>query len=126
MMENAVYNIVVKMDLLNVVAVLLSNLRRTMDKVNSYKKELLEQIKLDSKRWYNLANDKTILCQCGHPLGDHAIGAGECYRSTRKTEKKKNHLGKEINVKCVYNCTCMKFKLRLETLNTQSKPDGMN
>jgi len=59
---------------------------------------------------------KTILCECGHPLSSHSIGAGECYTSTHKTEKRKNHLGKEVKVKCAYICYCKKFKLKKEDL----------
>lgn len=56
-------------------------------------------------------NERTILCKCGHPLSHHAMGPGECYASTRRTEKKKNHLGKEVKVKCCYTCYCKKFEL---------------
>ncbi len=52
----------------------------------------------------------TILCECGHPLNHHAIGCGECYNFTRRTEKKKNNKGDLVKVKCIYGCTCKKFK----------------
>ena len=57
------------------------------------------------------ANESNILCECGHPLSHHAIGAGQCYKFIRKIEKRKNHLDKEVKVKCVYGCTCKKFVL---------------
>jgi len=31
--------------------------QKDMDKILAYKKELLENIKLDSERWYNLAKE---------------------------------------------------------------------
>jgi len=59
----------------------------------------------------NKANENTILCDCGHPLGSHAIGAGRCYAGTRRTERRKNHLGKYVRVKCSYVCYCPKFDI---------------
>lgn len=60
----------------------------------------------------NKTNERTILCKCGHPLSYHASGAERCYRFIRRTERRKNYLGKEIKVKCVYECTCRKFELK--------------
>lgn len=54
--------------------------------------------------------ESTILCECGHPLSHHQMGGGECYSYTRRTEKKKNHKGELVRVKCIYNCTCKCFK----------------
>ena len=62
--------------------------------------------------------EKTILCECGHSLSSHATGAGECYQNTRRTEKRKNHLGKYVKVKCSYVCYCRKFKLKKEVRNS--------
>lgn len=56
------------------------------------------------------ANSSNILCRCGHPLNYHAIGAGQCYKNISKTEKRIDHTGKEVKVKCFYNCSCNKFE----------------
>lgn len=56
------------------------------------------------------ANANNILCNCGHPLSYHATGAGQCYKNLRRTEKRKDHTGKEVKVKCYYNCSCNKFQ----------------
>lgn len=60
-------------------------------------------------------SEHTILCECGHPLISHAIGALQCYASTRRTERRKNQLGKYVKVKCCYTCYCKKFKLNSST-----------
>lgn len=57
-----------------------------------------------------MRKESLILCECGHSLSSHAIGAEQCYASMRRTERKKNHLEKYIRVKCFYNCYCKKFK----------------
>jgi len=59
-----------------------------------------------------IANSSNILCTCGHPLNHHAIGAGQCYKHIHKTEKRKDHTGKDVKVKCHYNCACNKFEER--------------
>jgi hypothetical protein len=59
----------------------------------------------------NKCSEKTILCECGHSLNAHSCGAGKCYISIRKTERRKNHLGKYIKVKCNYTCYCDKFEI---------------
>jgi hypothetical protein len=51
-----------------------------------------------------------ILCECGHPLSSHSLGDIQCNASTRKKERRKNHLGKYVIVKCCYVCYCRKFK----------------
>lgn len=56
------------------------------------------------------ATEQTVLCECGHPLSHHAVGGGECYAYTRRNEKKKNHKGEIVKVRCIYNCTCKCFK----------------
>ncbi len=68
--------------------------------------------------------ERTILCKCGHPLSDHAMGAGQCYRFRRRIEKRKTHLGKEVKVKCVYECTCKKFEFDESTENIKSTHSG--
>lgn len=57
-------------------------------------------------------NEKKILCECGHPLIWHSFGEYQCNASTRRTERKKNELGKYIKVKCCYVCYCKEFKKR--------------
>jgi hypothetical protein len=55
-------------------------------------------------------NEHTILCDCGHPLGDHQSGGLRCYHGLKRTERRKNHLGKYVKVKCAYICYCPKFE----------------
>lgn len=71
-------------------------------------------------------NDNTIICDCGHPLRSHSSGARECYTSTRRTEKRKNHFGKIIKVKCVYVCYCKKFEFKeySESVHITSKEES--
>ena len=56
-------------------------------------------------------NDKTILCECGHPLIWHSF-AHQCNASMRRTERKKDTTGKYVKVKCCYVCYCKEFKLK--------------
>ncbi len=55
-------------------------------------------------------SEYTILCECGHPLSDHAIGAIQCYKHISRTEKRKDHTDKIVKVKCYYNCSCKVFQ----------------
>ncbi len=67
------------------------------------------------------ANQNTILCTCGHPLNHHQAGGGRCYKFTRRTEKRINDLGKRVKVKCIYECTCLKFEYAKSELNEGEK-----
>ena len=51
------------------------------------------------------------LCECGHYQSEHG-SYGTCYKSTRRTERKRNpkNTGKYENVICCYSCSCKEFK----------------
>jgi hypothetical protein len=70
--------------------------------------------------------EHTILCECGHPLSSHSLWSKRCNTSTRKTERRKNHLGKYISVKCCYVCYCEEFKLLTEKSQVDIDALGMD
>lgn len=70
------------------------------------------------------ARPDTILCECGHSLYHHSAGANDCYVSTRRTEKRGDHHGNIVKVKCVYVCHCKEFKWVEETQKGKGVKDG--
>ena len=73
--------------------------QKDMDKILAYKKELLENIKLDSERWYNLAKEhnnnwvKNKKCKC---CNDPLIKSGKDVLNCKHWKKSIDSCTKEL------------------------------